>query len=180
MSGFLFGSILTYVIMLELDILPPEGNLGIAVGAGFLIGLITMLIPLIGLFMTGVNLGVGIATIILVIIEQITHLTSKWIPIGIVVGLGVICGILALRFQKGMTIAGTSVIGAAMVLAGCDHFIELSRMALYIWDRVMAVISPDLCWYSWVIFGCWPVVTVLGILVQAKLTGAEVDHNLGV
>lgn len=178
MSGFLFGSILTYVIIVELDILPPEGDLGIAVGAGFLVGLITMLIPLIGLFMTGLNLGVAITTIILVVIEQFTHLTNKWIPIGMVAGIGVICGILTLRCQKGMTIAGTSVIGAAMGLAGGDYFIELSKMAMYVWDRVMAVTSPDLCWYSWVIFGSWAVVAAFGILVQAKFTGAGVDHNL--
>lgn len=180
MSGFLFASVLIYMVVVEQDFLPPEGNLGIGVGAGFLVGLITMLVPPVGLFMTGVNLGVAVAAVGLVVVNQFVHLTTKWIPIASVLTVGVFFGILTLRFQKFLTILGTAVIGGAMVMTGLDHFVELSRMAFYVWDCLLAThTSPDPCWISWLVGGCWPLVVLLGVVIQTKVTGVGVTHTLG-
>lgn len=168
-----------YMIISEHSILPPEGTLGCAIGAGFLLGLVTMLIQHIGLFLTGFNLGVGAAAIILVVVEQFVHPETIWIPIGIFLVLGLIIGILSLKFQKPLTIIGTSVFGAATGLVGIDYFVELSRMAHYIWDRVVAVRCVEPCWISWLIFCLWPVCAMVGSVVQWKFTSLGVDHRLG-
>ncbi|CAG5124960.1 unnamed protein product [Candidula unifasciata] len=178
LTGFIFGSVLTYMIILEQNILPPEGVLGCAVGAGILLGLVTMLIQQTGLFLTGFNLGVATVTVILVVVEQFVHPPSKWIPIGVFLLLGIIFGILNLKFQKILTVIGTSVIGSAIGLAGIDYFVEHCHMTLYLWDRVLAQESSGLCWFSWLMFALWPVCAAAGTFVQWKFTSVGVDHRL--
>ncbi|CAL1542269.1 unnamed protein product [Lymnaea stagnalis] len=178
LTGFIFSTILVYMILNEFKILPPEGTLGCAIGAGILLGLFTMLIPQAGLFLTGFNLGVAAAAVILVIVEQFVHQESLWIPIVIFMVLGIIFGVVSLKFQKAITVVGTSVFGAAIGLAGVDYFVELSQMAQYIWERVIAEHQQSLCWFSWLMVALWPVFAVIGAVVQFKITGHGFDHRL--
>ncbi|CAG5120306.1 unnamed protein product [Candidula unifasciata] len=178
LTGFIFGTVLVFMILREHDILPPEGILGCALGAGVLLGLFTMLLQYAGLFLTGFNLGVAAAAVILIVVEQIVHPYTKWIPIGVFLVLGVLFGILSFRFQKTLTVISTSVFGAAMGLTGIDYFVELSRMALYVWDHVKAEKPSDLCWYSWFVFALWPAIASGGTIIQWKFTSYGVDHRL--
>ena len=160
-------------------LLPPEGTLGCAVGAGILLGLLSMLLPYVGLILTGFSLGAGVAAAIMVAVEQFVHPPTRWIPTGVFLLLGLIFGILGVKFPKGITIIGTSVIGSAVGLASVDYFLELSRASLYLWDRLMATESDLLCWYSWLMLALWPAITLFGVLVQWKCTGSGVDHRIG-
>lgn len=179
LTGFIFGAVLVFMVINEQHILPSEGTLGCAIGAGILLGLVTMLLQHTGLFLTGFNLGVAAAVVILIVVEQFVHPDTKWIPIGVFLVLGIFLGILSLRFQKTLTVISTSVFGAALGLTGIDYFVELSRMALYVWDRVLATSSPGLCWFSWLMFAFWPVVALGGVVIQWKFTSVGVDHKLG-
>ncbi|BFY98027.1 hypothetical protein BsWGS_01067 [Bradybaena similaris] len=178
LTGFIFGTVIVFMILREHNILPPEGTLGCAIGAGILLGLFTMLLQHAGLFLTGFNLGVGAAAVILVGVEQIVHPYTKWIPIGVFLVLGLLFGILSLRFQKTLTVISTSVFGAAMGLIGIDYFVEMSRMGLYVWDRVKAEKPSSLCWYSWFMFALWPAIASSGAIIQWKFTSYGVDHRL--
>ncbi|XP_059155692.1 transmembrane protein 198-like [Physella acuta] len=178
LTGFIFGTVLVYMVMSEVAILPPEGTLGCAGGSGFLLGFVTMLIPHTGLFLTGFNLGIAATAVILIFVEQFVHINIMWIPIGIFLVIGTVFGVLSLKFQKTLTIIGTSVFGAAICLAGIDHFIEWSFIAQYIWDRIMAKPASTLCWYSWLMLALWPVCALCGVVVQWKFTGSGVDHWL--
>ena len=53
LTGFIFGSIVVYLICLEEGIFPLWANTVIAVSAGILFGLITLLVQYVGLFMLG-------------------------------------------------------------------------------------------------------------------------------
>jgi len=57
LTGFIFGSIIVYLICLEENILPMWANTVIAVSAGLLFGLITLLVQYVGLFMLGFHGG---------------------------------------------------------------------------------------------------------------------------
>ncbi|KAH9520060.1 hypothetical protein Btru_059846 [Bulinus truncatus] len=177
LTGFIFCTVLIYLVLNEQKILPPEGTLGCAAGAGILLGLVTMLIQHIGLFLTGFSLGVSAAAIIFLVVDQLAH-PDMWVPIVIFTVLGIIFGLLSLKFQKTFTIIGTSVIGGALCLSGIDYFVETLRMALYFWDRVIARPSKTLCWFSWLLLALWPVMTMAGVIVQWKFTGHGVDHRL--
>ncbi|KAK7110387.1 transmembrane protein 198-like [Littorina saxatilis] len=177
LTGFTFASVLVYTICLEEDALPPEGNIGVAVGAGILCGLVTMLIQYVGLFLTGFHFGVALGAGALIIVEQVTHPETKWIPIGVLTGVGLVFAILSLKFQKTLTILGTSVLGGALMVTCLDYFIEQAAMMGYVWDRIKGDYSEPLCWYSWVILGCWPFCFLVGVLVQWRVTGMGVDHR---
>lgn len=178
LTGFLFGSVLVYLICTEEKILSTAANAGIAVGAGLLCGLLTMLVQYVGLFLTGFNLGISIATGVLVLLEQfVLHPHTKWIPIGVLVGTGVLFALFTLKFQKGGTILGTSVFGGLLMISCLDFFIENFLIMHYLWDRVKADVSPPVCWYSWIILGCWPFCCLVGIITQWKITGKGYSHK---
>ncbi|XP_076464920.1 transmembrane protein 198-like isoform X2 [Babylonia areolata] len=177
LTGFIFASILVYTICQEEDALPPEGNIGVAVGAGILCGLVTMLIQYVGLFLTGFDFGVALGMGGLIVVEQFTHPETKWIPIGVLVGVGLVFAVLGLKFQKAVTILGTSVLGGALMVTCLDYFIEQAAMLQYTWDRIKGDHSTAVCWYSWVILGCWPFCLLVGVLVQWRITGMGIDHR---
>ncbi|XP_005094075.1 transmembrane protein 198 [Aplysia californica] len=178
LTGFIFGTVLVYMILEEHAVLPPWGTLGVGVGAGVVLGLVTMLIPHTGLFLTGFDLGVAVGGLILVLVEQFVHPSTKWIPISVLVVLGVVFGVVGLRFQRVVTIVSTGVLGGALALAGVDYFVELSRMSRYFWDRVLAHHSASPCWYSWLMLALWPCLTFAGVLVQWRFTGSGIDHRI--
>lgn len=67
LTGFIFGSVVVYLVCLSEALLPVLGNAGVSLAAGLMFGLITMLVQYVGLFMTGFHTGLflgvaGIAT----------------------------------------------------------------------------------------------------------------------
>ncbi len=179
LTGFIFGATLTYLICLEEQMLPLEGKIGIALAAGLLCGLITMLVQQIGLFSSGLIFGVLLGTGALIIIEQFYHPTTKWIAIGIIFGSGILFAVLGLYLQKTMTILGTSIFGAALMVFALDYYIEMFMLVYYIWDRLKVVESEAICWFSWLLLGLWPTAFVVGVVTQAKVTGKDYNHQDG-
>ena len=179
MTGFIFGGIVTYLICLEENLLPLGGKIGVAMAAGILCGLITMLVQYVGLFMTGFHSGLFIAIAALIIMEQFYHPTTKWIPIGLMFGTGLLFAVMNLYFQKGLTIIGTSFFGAALMAVALDYFVELFIMVSYVWERVKAEHSQTVCWFSWVLLGLWPATFLVGTIAQWKVTGKGFDHQEG-
>lgn len=177
LTGFIFASVLTYLILSEQEVLPLGGEIGVAIGAGLILGIITMLVQYIGLFLTGFQLGLAIAISILIVLEQFYHPSTRWIPIGILCGIGVIFALLTLRFQKSCTILGTSIFGGALMISCLDYFIEKFVMLIYIWERAKGENSNPVCWYSWVLLGCWPFCFIVGTVTQWRITGQNYDHR---
>lgn len=179
LTGFIFGSVLTYLICLEEDLLPLEGKIGVALAAGILCGLITMLVQYVGLFMTGLHFGILIGVAALIIMELFYHPSTKWITIGILFGSGLVFALFTLYFQKGLTILGTSIFGGAQIVVALDYYIEMFMMVNFVWDRMKAVRSEPICWYSWTILGLWPLAFIIGVIAQWRLTGKGFDHHEG-
>jgi len=181
LSGFLFGALVTYVICLEENLLPFEGKIGVAAGAGILCGLITMLVQYVGVFLTGFHLGFLAAVAGLSIAELFVQTSSKWTPISSVIGVGLVCALLALRFQRLASVFATAAIGSTLVTAAVDHFVEASKLLMYAIDRLKAVQSEDpLCWYGWAIVALGPSTFFVGIIVQFCVTGKGREHYKGI
>lgn len=178
-TGFLFGSLVTYLICLEENFLPLEGKIGVAVGSGILCGLITMLVQYVGLFMTGFHLGLLLAVAGLIVTEWFVHPQTKWVPIGAVLGTGLTCALLCLRFQRAITFLSTSILGSAMMSVGVDYFVGHFQVLFYSLDRLKAVRSPSMCWFMWLVLALWPLASVLGCVAQCHLTGRKCDHREG-
>lgn len=73
----------------------------IAVCAGLLFGLITMLVQYVGLFMTGFHTGLAIAIGSIVAFDQFYEEPSLLATIGTLLGVGLLFAILNLHWQKG-------------------------------------------------------------------------------
>ena len=103
LTGFVFGSLVVYLICLEEDILPMWANTSIAVSAGVLFGLITLLVQYVGLFMLGFHGGLILGIIILCSIEIFGHSQSSpdspWISVGILLLCGLVMSLCNLYFQ---------------------------------------------------------------------------------
>jgi len=177
LSGFLFGAFVTYVICLEENLLPFEGKIGVAAGAGILCGLITMLVQYVGVFLTGFHLGFVGAVAGLCIAEPLAHITSKWTPICSVLGAGLVCALIALRFQRVATVFATAAVGSSMLTAAVDYFVLASQLLVYAMDRLKAVQTEDvLCWYGWPVVALAPATFFVGVIIQLCVTGKR--HEL--
>ncbi|XP_022235426.1 transmembrane protein 198-like isoform X2 [Limulus polyphemus] len=172
LTGFIFGSVVVYLICLIEDLLPTAGNSGVALGAGLLFGLITMLVQYVGLFMTGFHMGLFVGVAAITIAYLWYSPTTVWITVGILIGCGLLGAVTTLFFQK-----GTSIYGGAIIAASADYFIEKFIILHWVWDRVRVVPSLSPCWFSWLILGIWPLMVLVGSLTQWMVTGRGIHHD---
>jgi len=175
--GLLFGTSVTYVICSNHSDLPTWGLVAVAVAVGVFCGLLTMFVTYCGLFLGGFGLGFFIGIALFFIIETFYHVQIKWIPFGVLLGLSLTFGLLTLRWQKGFFIVATSLIGAAMITAGVDYFIEEFVLIKYAWQHIMAAEKAMKCWVSLIILGIWLVMFVFGNVVQFCKTGRTFTHR---
>ncbi|XP_015724406.1 transmembrane protein 198 isoform X2 [Coturnix japonica] len=181
LTGLMFGSIIIFMLCYKERVLDTqlsvEASVGIGLGIGVLCGLVTMLVRSVGLFMVGLLLGLLLAVATLVVMEQFYHPPTVWIPIALLLGVGMLFAVLTLQWQRFFTTLSTAVFGSAIMTVTVDYFIELFLLVQYIYERIKVAPARPVCWYSWVILGVWPLLTVLGVLVQWKVTAEGYSHT---
>ncbi|XP_065349863.1 transmembrane protein 198 isoform X2 [Cloeon dipterum] len=178
LTGFIFGSIVVYLICLQETLLPPYGNAAVALSAGLLFGLITMLVQYVGLFMTGFHTGLFLAFIGLAAADPFYRPASAWVTLAILLGGGLTLAVLNLACQKWLTILGTSLYGGAILAGALDYFVEKFFMVYWLWERVALKETEKVpCWFSWVILGIWPFMVTLGLVTQCAVTGRGIYHQ---
>ncbi|KAI4891565.1 hypothetical protein NFI96_002212, partial [Prochilodus magdalenae] len=100
------------------------------------------------------------------------------VPLGALLGTGMLCAVLTLQWQKLFTVVSTAVFGAAIMTVCADYFVEMLALVTHVYDCLRLVPVPvPLCWYSWVILGIWPTLSFMGVLVQWKLTAEGFSHT---
>ena len=92
--GFVFGCEIVYFICVEEDIFPLGGKIGLSVGAGLLCGLTAVLIHYVGFFFAGFQFGLLSAVAGLILLEQVYHPFTKWIPFGVILGAGILAALI--------------------------------------------------------------------------------------
>ncbi|XP_074835862.1 transmembrane protein 198-like [Carettochelys insculpta] len=181
LSGFLSGSLVIFLLCYKERVLETqlslEVSVGIALGIGALCGLVTMLVQSVGLFMTGLLLGLLLATAGLLATEPFYQPQSLWVPAGSLLGLSLLCALLALRWPKPLTVLSTAAFGAALIVGCVDYFVELLALLHHVYDRLRLVPAPPLCWHSWAVLALWPALSLLGILLQWRLTAKGYSHT---
>jgi len=183
--GFIFGSLIVYFICAEEAVLPEWSNAVIALSAGLLFGLITMLVQYVGLFMLGLHTGLLLGLISVCFISLSYTPPTPWLALGVLLAAGLLCALLTLYFQKSLTIFGSSFYGGAVLMSTLDYFIEDSLVISWLWQRIKVEPKSEqqevfpLCWVAWVITAVWPAVFLLGLLIQACCTGKGIHHDQG-
>ncbi|XP_076967086.1 transmembrane protein 198-like isoform X1 [Tamandua tetradactyla] len=178
LSGLLSGALVIFLLCHKEQVLETQLSLevsaGIALGIGFLCGLVTMLVRSVGLFLTGLLLGLTLGAGVLLGTEPIYQPPSAWVPAGSLVGLALLGALLTLRWPRPFTILGTALLGAAVLVACADYFLEGLALGSRLGQRLQALPGlPPLCWYSWVLLGAWPALGAIGALAQWKLMAEE-------
>uniref|UniRef100_A0A8C8S808 Transmembrane protein 198 n=1 Tax=Pelusios castaneus TaxID=367368 RepID=A0A8C8S808_9SAUR len=95
-----------------------------------------MLVRSVGLFMVGLLLGLLLGLATLVAMEPFYHPPSVWVPLGLLLGLGLLSAVLTLQWQKLFTTLSTAVFGSAVMTVTVDYFLELLRLVQYVYERV--------------------------------------------
>lgn len=185
LTGLMFGSVVIFMLCYKERVLDTqlsmEASVGIGLGIGTLCGLVTMLVRSVGLFMVGLLLGLLVAVATLVGMEELSNNPprSVWVPLGVLLGLGMIFAVLTLQWQRFFTTLSTSVFGAAVITVAVDYFVELFALVLYMYERIKAAPGKPVCWITWVVLGVWPALTVLGVIIQWTVTAEGYSHTKG-
>uniref|UniRef100_A0A9J8DAZ4 Transmembrane protein 198 n=1 Tax=Cyprinus carpio carpio TaxID=630221 RepID=A0A9J8DAZ4_CYPCA len=181
LTGLMFGSIVIFMLCYKERVmdtqLSVEASVGIGLGIGTLCGLVTMLVRSVGLFMVGLLLGLLVALASLVVLEEFYHPRTVWLPLGVLLGSGMLFAVLTLQWQRCFTTLSTAVFGSAVVTVTVDYFVELFALTRYIYERVKVDPPRPVCWFTWVVMGVWPVLAVLGVLIQWKVTAEGYSHT---
>lgn len=182
-SGLLVGSAVIFLLCYKERILDTQLSLevsaGIALGIGVLCGLVTMLVHSVGLFLTGLLLGLLLATAGLVATEPLYELPSAWVPAGCLLGLALLGAVLALCWQKALTVLSTAVFGSAVLTLCLDYAVENLALGHHIYDRLRLALCPPLCWCGWAVLAAWPALALTGVLLQWKVTAEGFSHTDG-
>ncbi|KAK2510466.1 hypothetical protein Q9233_017691 [Columba guinea] len=179
LSGLLFGSTVIFLLCwqereLQLSL---EASAAVTAAIGLLCGLLTVLLRAVGLFATGLLLGLLVATAALVTV--LPPPSSPWVTVGMLLGLALLCALLALRWPKAVTILATAAFGAAVVVVCADYLAEGLALVAHITARLQLAPARALCWHGWLLLGAWPVLSVLGVLLQWQVTASGFSHRDG-
>ena len=180
--GFVIGGLLTYFVILAfIGNFTPSWKIYvtiiITVIVAMISGLITICIYYIGMFLAGAAVGFLGSWFILSAIDIAFFQTHIYIPLLIALAIGIACGILTLIFQKWLVIVGTSIIGAFFIMLSLDYYLELGQMIYFLFLFAVHRSALVLCWYSWVLLALFPILAVVGFILQALVTGRKYDHK---
>lgn len=61
------------------------------------------------------------------------------------------------------------------MIAGLDYFIENLRLFDYAWQKIFIkdTTGEEPCMFSWIILGIWPLLVLIGLLVQFLKTAKK-------
>lgn len=156
-----------------------ETKAGIGLGVGVLTGLMTMLVSTMGLLLCGLQLGGLLAVAVLVTIGQFHSLTSLWVPVSGVLAASILSAVFTLVWQKLFTIIYTSALGASAITLCVDYLLGTFALPDQVYDMLHQGAPRRLCWFNWAIFGIFPVLSLMGVLVQWRFSAKGVSHTEG-
>uniref|UniRef100_A0A665XBA9 Transmembrane protein 198 n=1 Tax=Echeneis naucrates TaxID=173247 RepID=A0A665XBA9_ECHNA len=181
LTGLMFGSVVIFMLCYKERVmdtqLSVEASVGIGLGIGTLCGLVTMLVRSVGLFMVGLLLGLCDCLSFFQVMEEFYHPKTVWVPLGILLGSGTLFAVLTLQWQCFFVTFSTATFGSAIITVTVDYFIELFALVHYIYERLRVAPKKPVCWFTWVILGVWPVLALLGVLIQWKVTAEGFSHT---
>ena len=172
-----------YLLLLALDDKFGGGEwkiyvyIAVACVVGAICGIVTICIYYVGLFLAGGSVGFLLSWFLLALINIEYFQQHLYIPLLIAIGVGILCGIVTLIFQKWLVIVGTSVVGGFLISWSIDYYLELGRMIYYLFLFAEHRGSLSMCWFSWIILVIFVLVSIVGFIVQAAVTGRKYNHK---
>ncbi|XP_029012647.1 transmembrane protein 198-like [Betta splendens] len=180
-SGFTSGAaavLLLYHREPVLDArLGAEAKAGLGLGVAVLCGLAAMLATAVGLLLSGLQLGGLLSGAALLVLGHFRVLGPAWVPVGAALAAGAVAAVLALQWQKLFGVVYTSVFGATAVTLCSDYLVGAFVLPDRVYDVLCEVVPRPLCWFNWAVAGIFPLLSVMGVLVQWRLTAKGASHR---
>lgn len=148
-----------------------------SVFVGVVFAVVSVLVTVFGLFLSGFTVGFFIGLALVMAISPLYALSIKWIPFGMLLGFGLIFALLTLKFQRSLAIGSMSMFGGVLASVGVDFYVEKFLLLTYAWKRIIAASEGDSCWFSWIILAIWPLLFIVGFIVQFRVTARHIDHK---
>lgn len=180
-SGFMSGTAAVLLVYHKEPVLDShlsaETKAGLGLGVGVLCGLITLLVSAVGYILSGLYLGSLLCLGVLVVVGQFCTIAPEWVPLGASMAAGIVTAVFTLLWQKQFIILYTSVLGAATVMLSVDYVIGTVMLPDQVYDIFRQVTPRPLCWFDWAIAGIWPLLSLIGGLVQWRCTARGLSHK---
>ena len=174
LTGFSSAAFLTYMICLIRSSLHIQYILLITAAVGIFGGILCTTVIFCGLFTSGIVAGFSLSMVFLFGLASLYQYTTLSIPIGVLVGVSVLLAGASVWWKRVLLIISSSIYGGVLIMGGIDYFIEDLRLVHHAWEKVF--IKQDTgkpCFFSWIILGVWPLMVLVGLLVQFLKTGKK-------
>ena len=173
-TGCSSAALLTYLICLERSSLAVHYVLLITAALGIFGGILCTTVIFCGLFTSGIVAGFSVAITFLFGLASLDVYQSISVPIGVLIGISVVVAGANVWWKRVVLILTSSIYGAALIAGGLDYFVEDLRLLHHVWEKVLLFeITGRLCFFSWITFGVWPLMCLIGLLVQFLKTGKK-------
>ena len=172
-TGFSSAALITYVICLIRSSLAIQYILLITAAVGIFAGILCTTVIFCGLFTSGIVAGFSLSMAFLLGFSSLY--TTLSVPVGVVIGVSVLLAGASVWWKRVLLIVTSSIYGGALMIAGLDYFIENLRLLDYIWQKVFLKDLKGLkpCFFSWIVLGVWPLLVLIGLLVQFLKTAKK-------
>ncbi|KAK1897881.1 Transmembrane protein 198 [Dissostichus eleginoides] len=180
LCGFLCGSVSLPLLHLDPPLMAdlcPGTRLILGLGIGLLTGLMALLVPALGLLLSGLQLGALLSVGPLMLLAHFHSLGPVLGPLSVVLASGLIVALMTLRWQKVLIIAYTSVLGSAAVLLSLDLLLGGATLLDQLFDVFTGNPVKPLCWFNWGIAGLGPILALIGGAVQWRFTARGFSHK---
>lgn len=148
-------------------------NILIAIASGLIASFFTTLLLYCGYFITGLFAGFTLGFLFLLIYTAFASLNSIALPCVIIASFGIVMTFMTMWWRHRMLIVSSCLFASAVMATSLDYFIEDLFILQYMEMKIFYNKVANLCWYSYVVFGLWPLFLIIGLLIQCLLTGKE-------
>lgn len=172
-TGLTSVSILTYMVVVTEAKFSLLINILISLATGLFASLFTTILLYCGYFITGLFAGFAIGFIFLLIYTTFLPLNSVALPCVIVALFGLGQTFVTMWWRHRVYIFSSCLVSSAVMASALDYFVEDLFLFRYMEMKIFYNRVADLCWWSYVVIGVWPLFFIIGILVQCLITGKE-------
>ncbi|PFX33281.1 transmembrane protein 198-like isoform X3 [Stylophora pistillata] len=174
-TGFSSAALLSYAICLIRSTLAIYYILLIVAAVAIFAGILCTTVVFCGLFSSGIVAGFCLAMAFLLGFASLYQYTTLSLPVGVIILGSVLIAGASVWWKRVLLVVTSSIYGGALVTGGLDYFIEDLRLLDYFWLKIFLknIKGHEPCMFSWIILGVWPLLILIGLLVQFLKTAKQ-------
>jgi len=144
--------------------------------------LITVFFWLVALFLVGAICAFLLAGFVLfgvVFYYWSTGEWAVWVSYAIMIIMGILGGLVALKYRKLVIVLGTAILGAYLCTVSLDYLTYFDNGSFWRITEGMASGEVPACipGFFWLFLGLWIVLSAVGTAVQFRVTGKGNHHD---